>query len=94
MLSLPCVLSNTAHLPVHWQQTKPVQLNGGTDTKTVPASKIKGQCSDNTPNTLILANKLPWFVCVIEVTTMVMSVQQRYARPSLLSVSFITNLHG
>ena len=53
---LPCVLSNTAHLPVPWKFTKPAQINGGTDTKTVPASKTKGQCAGNTPNTLILAN--------------------------------------
>ena len=27
------------------------------DTKTVPASKTKGKCAGNTPNTLILANR-------------------------------------
>ena len=57
-LSLPCVLSNTAHLSVQWQYTKPAQINGGTDTKTVPASKTKGQCAGNTPNTSILANRV------------------------------------
>ena len=31
-------------------------INGGTDTKTVPASKAKGNCAGNTPDTLILAN--------------------------------------
>mgnify|MGYP001798058788 CR=1 FL=1 len=51
------VLSNTAHLPVQWQYTKPTQINCGVDSKTVPASKIKGQCAGNTPNTLILANR-------------------------------------
>ena len=33
------------------------QINGGTDTKTVPTTKTKGQCAGNTPNTLILANR-------------------------------------
>ena len=42
---------------MQWQHTKPAQLNGGTDTKTVPASKIKGKCAGNTPETLILANR-------------------------------------
>ena len=55
-LFLPCVLSNTAHLPVQWQHTKPAQLNGWTDTK-IPASKTKGKYAGNTPNTLILANR-------------------------------------
>ena len=53
-----CVLSITAHLPEQWQYTKPAQLNGVTDSKTVPASKIKGQCTGNTTNTLIVANRL------------------------------------
>ena len=44
-LSLPCVLSNTARLLVQWQYTKPARHNGGTDTKTVPASKTKGKCA-------------------------------------------------
>ena len=44
-------------LSVQWQHTKPAQLNGGTDTKTVPASKTKGKYAGNTPNTLILANR-------------------------------------
>ena len=52
------LLSNTARLLVQWQHTKPAQLlNRGTDTKTVPASKTKGKCAGNTPNTLILANR-------------------------------------
>ena len=55
-LSLPCALSNTAHLPAQRQHKKPAQLNGGMDTKTVPASKTKGKCAGNTPNTSILAN--------------------------------------
>ena len=42
-LSLPCVMSNTAHVPA--------QING-TDDKTVSASNIKGQCAGNKPNTL------------------------------------------
>ena len=54
-LSLPCALSNTAHLPAQGQHKKPAQLNGGMDTKTVPASNTKGKCAGNTPNTLILA---------------------------------------
>ena len=55
---LYCVYwSNTARLLVQWQHTKPAQLNSGTDTKTVPASKTKGKCAGNTPNTLILANR-------------------------------------
>ena len=33
------------------------QIDNGTDTKTVPASKIKGQCTGDTPYTLILANR-------------------------------------
>ena len=45
-----------AHFPVQWQYTKPAQINSGTDSKTVPTSKIKGQCAGNTPNTSILAN--------------------------------------
>ena len=49
-LSLLRVLSNTAH------HTKPAQLYGGTDTK-MPASKTKGKCAGNTPNTFILANR-------------------------------------
>ena len=57
-LLLPCVLSNTAHLSEQWQYTKPAQINSGTDTKTVPASKTKGQCVRNTPYTLILANRV------------------------------------
>ena len=57
-LSLPCVLSNTAYLPVQWKHTKPAQLKGGMDTETVPASKTKSKCAGNTPNTLILANRL------------------------------------
>ena len=44
-----------ANIPVQWQNTKPAQINDGTDTKTEPASKIKGQCAWLTPNTLILA---------------------------------------
>ena len=36
---------------------KPAQINGGTDTKTMPASQAKGQCAGNTLNTLILANR-------------------------------------
>ena len=57
-LSLLRVLLNTVHLPVQGQYTKPSQINSGTDSKTVHASKIiKGQCADNTPNTLILANR-------------------------------------
>ena len=32
-LALPRALSNTAHLPVQRQHTKPAQLNSGTDTK-------------------------------------------------------------
>ena len=47
------VLSNTAHLPVQGQYTKPAQINSGTDTKTVQASMIEGQCAGDTPNTLI-----------------------------------------
>ena len=54
-ISLPGVLSNTAHLPVQWQYTKPAHTIDGTETKTVPASKTKGKCAGNTPNTLILA---------------------------------------
>ena len=55
---LPCVLSNTAQNPVQWQYTKPKQLNDGTDSKSVPASKIKGQCAGNeSSNTLILAHR-------------------------------------
>mgnify|MGYP001799878469 CR=1 FL=1 len=57
MFTFPCVLLNTAHLPVQWQYSKPAQINSGTDSKTVPASKIKGQCAGNTPNTLNLANR-------------------------------------
>ena len=38
---------------VQWQYTKPAQINSETDSKTVPASKIKR--AGNTPNTLILA---------------------------------------
>ena len=34
------------------QYTKPAQINSATDSKTVPASNIKGQCTGNTPNTL------------------------------------------
>ena len=47
----PCVLSNTAHLPVQLQYTKPAQINRG------PDSKIKSQCAGNTQNALILANR-------------------------------------
>ena len=54
--SAECTTIFTAHLPVQWQYTKPAHTNGGTDTKTVPASKTKGECACNTPNTLILAN--------------------------------------
>ena len=39
------------------QYSKHAQINGGTDSKTLPASKVKGQCAGNTPNTLILANR-------------------------------------
>ena len=38
------------------QHTKPAQLNDGMDTK-MPASKSKGKCAGNTPNTLILVNR-------------------------------------
>ena len=51
------VLSNTAPLPVQWQYTKHAQINGETDIKTEPASKSKGQCAGNAPNTLMLANR-------------------------------------
>ena len=37
--------------------TKLAQINGRTDSKTVPASKIKGQCAGNAPNILIVANR-------------------------------------
>ena len=43
---------------MQWQYIKPAQINGGRDTKTVPASNIKGQCAGKTPNTLILAYRL------------------------------------
>ena len=36
----------TAHLPLQRQITKPACINGGTDSRTVPASKI---CAGNTP---------------------------------------------
>ena len=49
------VYHRTAHLPAQWQYTKPALKNRGTGSKTVPASKIQGQCADNTPNTFILA---------------------------------------
>ena len=39
------------------QYTKPAQINSGTDSKTAPASKIKGQGAGNALNTLILANR-------------------------------------
>ena len=39
------------------QYTKPAQINSGTDSKTVPASKVKAQCTGNTPDTLIIANR-------------------------------------
>ena len=53
IFTLPCVLSYNAHLPAQWQHTKPAQLNGGTDSKIVPASNTEGQSAGNTPNTLI-----------------------------------------
>ena len=37
-LALPRALSNTAHLPVQRQHTKPAQLNSGTDSETVFAT--------------------------------------------------------
>ena len=36
----------------HGINTKPAQINGGTDNKTVPTSKAKGQCAGSTPNTI------------------------------------------
>ena len=38
-------------------------IEQGADFKTVPASKIKGQCAGNTLNTFLWANKF----CVFEV---------------------------
>ena len=40
LIEVTRVLSNTPHLPVQWQYTKPAQINIGTDTDVVPASKI------------------------------------------------------
>ena len=39
------------------QYTKPAQINCGTDSTTVPASKIKGNCAGNTSKTLIIATR-------------------------------------
>ena len=44
LISLPC--------------RKPAQINSGMDTETVSASNIKYQRAGNTPNILILANRL------------------------------------
>ena len=52
-LSLPSVLSNTAHLPVQWQHTKPSQIKSWLDLKKVHASMIEGQCAGYTPNTIL-----------------------------------------
>ena len=32
---------------------QPAQIHSGPDSKTMPASKTKGQCTGNIPNTLI-----------------------------------------
>ena len=45
-----CIVEHGSPFLVQWQYTKPAHINGGTNTKTVPASKIKGQCNFNTPN--------------------------------------------
>ena len=36
-----CTLSNTSHLPMQWQNTKPAQLISGRDTFVVPTSNIR-----------------------------------------------------
>ena len=46
VLSLPCVLSNTVHLLVQWQHTKPAQLNG---------KRIPRQCPHPRPKANVLA---------------------------------------
>ena len=51
-----CIVEHP-HLPVQRQHTKPTHSNSGMDSKTVPASKIKGQCAANRPDTLIVANR-------------------------------------
>ena len=51
-----CIVEHP-HLPVQRQHTEPAHSNSGMDSKTVPASKIKGQCAANRPNTLIVANR-------------------------------------
>ena len=45
------IYSNEYFCPVGY--TKPAQIKRGTDTKTVPASKIKGPRAGNKPNTLM-----------------------------------------
>ena len=47
-LSSACVLSNTAHLPVQWQDIKPSQINSVVNSKKVPASNLNFHANTDT----------------------------------------------